>query len=137
MGVAVDSAGNVYIADTGNNRVVKVNATTGVQTVLGKSTFISGGAAPGSTVAQYQFGAFRSGGRLREQRLRSDTGQRVIVEIPYDIDLGGAAPLFSYPGAPTFVTPVAVAVDSKGFVYVADQGNPSGEVVRIPPGGDP
>jgi hypothetical protein len=59
----------------------------------------------------------------------------VIVEIPGDVKLGGATPLFQYAGAPTFTQPVAVAVDSKGFIYVADQQNLSGEVVRIPPGG--
>jgi len=57
------------------------------------------------------------------------------VEIPSNSALGGAIPLFQYTGAPTFTTPVAVAVDSKGYIYVADQQNPAGEIVRIPPGG--
>ena len=33
-GVAVDGAGDVFIADTGNNRVVEVPAAGGAQTTL-------------------------------------------------------------------------------------------------------
>ncbi len=39
-GIAVDTARNVYIADTGNNRIRKINAATGIIT-----TFAGGGAA--------------------------------------------------------------------------------------------
>ncbi len=35
MGVAVDAAGDVFIADTSNNRVVKVPAGEGAQTTVG------------------------------------------------------------------------------------------------------
>ena len=33
-GVAVDSNGNIYIADTSNNRIRKVNSTTGIITTV-------------------------------------------------------------------------------------------------------
>ena len=33
-GVAVDSNGNIYIADTNNNRIRKVNSTTGIITTI-------------------------------------------------------------------------------------------------------
>ena len=68
----------------------------------------------------------------------------MIVEIPSDTKLGGATQLFQYPGAPTFTTPVAVAIGPvigldgqnwPGYIFVADPGNPAGEIVRIPPGG--
>ena len=74
----------------------------------------------------------------------ADTGNSVIVEIPSDTKLGGATQLFQYPGAPTFTTPVAVAIGPvigstgqiwPGYIFVADSGNPAGEIVRIPPGG--
>ena len=39
FGVAVDSNGNIYIADTSNNRIRKVNSTTGIiTTVAGNGT---------------------------------------------------------------------------------------------------
>ena len=34
FGVAVDSNGNIYIADSGNNRIRKVNSTTGIITTI-------------------------------------------------------------------------------------------------------
>ena len=36
-GVAVDSAGNVYVADTGHNTIQEIGATGGVTTVAGLS----------------------------------------------------------------------------------------------------
>ena len=65
----------------------------------------------------------------------ADTGNAAVVEIPANINLGGAIPLLVDTGVAGFVNPVGVAVDSTGNVYVADTGNPAGEVVRIPPGG--
>jgi hypothetical protein len=65
----------------------------------------------------------------------ADTGNSVVVEIPSNPQLGGAAPLLSYSGAPQFKNPVAVAVDSVGNVYVADTKNPSAQIVKLPPGG--
>ena len=72
----------------------------------------------------------------------ADTGNHAVVEIPSNIVLGGAFPLLfdtgvggTAAGASPFVTPVSVAVDSTGNIYVADTGNPSGSIVQIPPGG--
>ena len=50
QGVAVDSAGNVYIADTSNGRVRKVTAATGViSTIAGTGSFgVTGDGGPGS-----------------------------------------------------------------------------------------
>jgi sugar lactone lactonase YvrE/predicted secreted protein len=51
-GVVIDVAGNIYIADTGNNRVRKINAATGIITTVagnGTETFSGdGGAADGA-----------------------------------------------------------------------------------------
>jgi sugar lactone lactonase YvrE len=186
MGVAVDAANNVYISDTGNNRILKYNPLTKTAVVLGSYLWIPGSIcdggivpaasdcvfqgystqAPGSTTIVSSFGASgvasnvsilnEPGGPVTattpppqykfkapqglavdqwDNVYVADTGNAAIVEIPGDVKLGGATPLFQYAGAPTFTQPVAVAVDSKGFIYVADQQNLSGEIVRIPPGG--
>jgi sugar lactone lactonase YvrE len=186
MGVAVDAGNNVYISDTGNNRILKYNPLTNTAVVLGNYLWIPGSIcdggivpaasdcvfqgyatqAPGTTTVVSSFGAsgvatnvsilnepgssvtattpppqykFKAPQGLAVDQWDNvyvaDTGNAAIVEIPGDVKLGGATPLFQYAGAPTFTTPVAVAVDSKGFIYVADQQNPAGEVVRIPPGG--
>jgi hypothetical protein len=65
----------------------------------------------------------------------ADTGNKAVVEIPSNTSLGGAVALQSYPGAPQFVNPVAVAVDAQNNVYVADTQNPSRQIVELPPGG--
>jgi sugar lactone lactonase YvrE len=45
QGIALDGAGNAYIADTGNNRVLFYNATTGATTTFaGGATTVCGGA---------------------------------------------------------------------------------------------
>ncbi len=134
MGVAVDAANNVYISDTGNNRILKVDGVTGTQTVLGNNVWISGNA--GAQPAQY---AFNHPQGLAVDAWNNvyvaDTGNKVVVEIPSNIALGGAVPLLAYSGAPKFIQPVAVAVDSKGNIYVADAQTAGGVIVKLPPGG--
>jgi sugar lactone lactonase YvrE len=186
MGVAVDAANNVYIADTGNNRILKYNPLTKTAAVLGSYLWIPGSIcdggivpaagdcvfqgystqAPGSSIVNSSFGSagvstnvsilnepgasvtattpppqyqFKAPHGLAVDQWDNvyvaDTGNAAIVEIPGDVKLGGATPLFQYAGGPTFTQPVAVAVDPKGFIYVADQQNVAGQIVRIPPGG--
>ena len=180
MGVAVDAAGNVYIADTGNSRILKYNPVTGTATQLGNYLWIPGATCDtlGSQAANCTYTAYTLAGAGYSSSILNepgasvtpttappqykfknpqglavdqwgnvyvaDTGNSVIVEIPSDTKLGGATQLFQYPGAPTFTTPVAVAIgpvigskgqNYPGFIFVADSGNPAGEIVRIPPGG--
>ena len=52
QGVAVDAAGNLYIADTGNNRIRKVNVTGVISTVAGTGT--SGFSGDGGVAAKAQ-----------------------------------------------------------------------------------
>jgi sugar lactone lactonase YvrE len=256
QGVAVDAANNIYIADTGNARVLKVNPVPSVSgststysaTVLGNYLWIPGSNCDGGTVTattncvfqgyatqapttvpyspqaspaitnpnpivsnlgpsassvavsilnepgayvgltavgsgsivptnpatytipgttgttappQYQFGkptgvAVDQWGNVYV----SDAGNAsatpaippAVVMIPSNTNLGGATPLMQYPGAPTFLSPVAIAVGAgpgpgtipatgypstnaivDGYIYVADQ--ISNVVYRIPPGG--
>src|SRR5207302_10129660 len=52
-GVYVDSSGNIFIADSGNQRIRKVDAATGnIQTVAGNGTFgFSGDGGPATSAA--------------------------------------------------------------------------------------
>ena len=53
-GVAVDSAGNLYIGDSGTSRVRKVDAATGIiTTVAGKGTGFSGDGGPATSAELY------------------------------------------------------------------------------------
>ena len=52
--VGVDDAGNFYVADDGNNRILKVNAAGIISTVAGKGTYGfsgDGGPATSATLA--------------------------------------------------------------------------------------
>jgi sugar lactone lactonase YvrE len=133
-GVAVDSTGNVYISDTGNNRILKVDASSGATSVLGNYVWIPGN--PATAPPQY---AFKAPQGLAVDSWNNvyvaDTGNSVVVEIPSNYQLGGAVPLLAYPGAPKFSNPVAIAVDPQGNIYVADTKIAGGVIVMLPPGG--
>jgi sugar lactone lactonase YvrE len=44
-GVAVDSAGNIYVADLGNNRIRKINASGVISTIAGGGSGNANGVA--------------------------------------------------------------------------------------------
>ncbi len=156
MGVALDSAANVYISDTGNNRILEVNPITNVAQVIGNYVWVPGSACygasqplpqcpastpstiTGNTTAPPQY-AFNHPQGLAVDSWNNvyvaDTGNGVVVEIPSNLQLGGAAALLQYAGAPKFSKPVAVAVDSKGNIYVADNNAAGGSIIELPPGG--
>jgi sugar lactone lactonase YvrE len=83
-GIAIDSAGNLYIADTGNNRIRKVGIDGRISTVVGTG------------VAGYS----------------GDEGPAFAAEL---------------------ASPEGVAIDSFGFLYIADTGN--NHVREVSPGG--
>jgi len=56
LGVTVDASGNIYIADSGNNRIRKVTASTGIiTTVAGNGTAGSSGDGGAATSAELSY----------------------------------------------------------------------------------
>jgi PKD domain/RTX calcium-binding nonapeptide repeat (4 copies)/NHL repeat len=130
LGVAADAAGNVYIADQGNNRVRKVDFAGVITTLAGTGVGGFSGDTGQATVAQLAgpegVGADAAGNvyiadtdnyRLRKvdsagvittlagtgtQGFSGDTGQAVLAQL---------------------YSPIGVAADAAGTVYIADTGN--------------
>jgi len=151
-GIAFDSSGNLYIADSANQRIREISGGT-INTIAGNGTAgYSGDKAPKVT------------GTATDAELRgpsgvavdssgdifiADTGNHVVEEVTSGIittiagtNVGG----YSGDGGPAvnaqLESPGGVAVDSAGNVYIADSGNnvireitPNGLIKTIVGGG--
>src|SRR5947207_1580688 len=131
-GVAVDAGGNLYIAAYSNHRIRKVDAATGIITTMagnGNPTFAGdGGAATSASVYVPTGVALDASGNLYiadygNQRVRKvDAASGIITTVA-----GNGSPAFAGDGdaatSASLNSPVAVALDASGNLYVADQGN--------------
>jgi sugar lactone lactonase YvrE len=121
-GIAVDGAGNVYIADTGNNVVRRIDGVTGIiTTIAGSDAAATLNGPTGLAVAPM--------GML----YIADTGNDVVRAL--GLRSAGSIQTFAGNGAPGFsgdgalaiagqlTGPTALAVDGTGNVYISDTGN--------------
>jgi uncharacterized protein (TIGR03437 family) len=118
-GVAVDSGGNLYIADTGNNVIRMVNPTGQITTVAGTGTLGSTGDTGVATLAELKHPAAVAVDSSNNIYI-ADTGNNEIREV-----IGGnIICLLSCGVTGGFLNdPDGVAVDSLGNLYIADTGN--------------
>ena len=129
QGVAVDAAGNYYVADTGNNVVRKVAANGTITTLAGTGTAgFAGdnGAAASAQLNSPQGVAVDGSGNVyiadtQNSRVRKVSGGTIsTVAGSGTIGFGGDG------GAGTSAqlnTPTGLAVDGSGNLYIADFGN--------------
>ena len=131
-GVALNSSGNVYIGDTGNNRIRMIDASTGIITTIagtGSSGYSGdGGAATSAELSTPSGVALNSSGNVyiaslfgcRFRMIDASTG--IISTIA-----GTGTAGFSGDGGPatnaSFKYPSGVVLDSNSNVYIADADN--------------
>jgi uncharacterized protein YjiK len=127
-GVAIDSTGNIYIADTGNYTIRKVTAA-GVVTTLAGTAGMAGSADGTGAAARFNEPtgvAVDSAGNVYVADMRNHTIRKVTAAGAVTTLAGTAGTTGSADGmgaAARFNQPIGVAVDSAGNVYVADYGN--------------
>ncbi|GAB3625896.1 Serine/threonine-protein kinase PknD [Pandoraea terrae] len=130
QGVAVDAAGNVYIADSDNGRIRKVDASGTITTIAGNGTFGfsgDGGAATSAQLADpFAVGVDAAGNvyiaDLDNQRIRKVDTSGTITTMAGNGTYGFSGDGGAATSAQLF-SPIGVAVDAAGNVYIADQSN--------------
>ncbi|HET7536339.1 MAG TPA: hypothetical protein VFJ90_07790, partial [Candidatus Didemnitutus sp.] len=127
-GVAVDKDGNLYVADT-DNRVIRKITSAGVVTTFAGTMGTAGNADGTGTAATFNRPrgvAVDSGGNVYVADYFSNTIRKITSAGVVTTLAGKAGTAGSADGTgtdATFNTPAAVAADSSGNVYVADQVN--------------
>src|SRR5438093_580860 len=131
-GVAVDSSGNLYIADLGNERIRKIAAATGIITTVAGNGVLGfagdGGAATSASLNSPDSVALDASGNLyiadqsnhRIRRVAAATG--IITTVAGN----GINTFAGDGGAATSASlnhPDRVALDASGNLYIADQRN--------------
>jgi uncharacterized protein (TIGR03437 family) len=129
IGVAVDSSENVFIADSGNNRIRKVSSTGLITTVAGVGTAGfsgDGGAAVSAQLSGVQGAAVDASGDL----FIADTGNNRIRKVTPDgliaTVAGNGVASFGGDGGPALsgqFSATSLAIDTAGDIFIGDSAN--------------
>ena len=127
-GMAVDDAGNLYIADDGHNRIRKVDPLGIISTVAGNGQINfsgDGGSATGASLWRPSGVAVDTAGNLyiadtQNVRIRKVDTHGVISTVAGNGAIGNSGDGGLATNAALFY-PMGVAVDGAGNIYIADQ----------------
>jgi sugar lactone lactonase YvrE len=131
-GLAIDGAGNLYFADSGNNVVRRIDAATGIMTTVA-GTGAQGYAGDGAPATAAELNtpsevAFDTTGNL----YIADTLNQCVREVNASSGTiatvaGNGSKGFAGDGGPAtsaeLNVPYALAFDSQGHLFIADSGN--------------
>jgi hypothetical protein len=136
--VAVDSANNLYVADTSNNTIRKITSGGTVSTLAGLATRSSSVNGTGSAALfedPYAIAVDGSGNAYvadaTDHSIRKITAAGVVTTLAGNPGTYGSAD--GTESAALFKAPLGIAADSSGTVYVADTGNST--IRKITPAG--
>ncbi len=144
-GVAVDSAGNVYVADTDNHAIRKITPAGVVSTLAGSATGAHGylDGSGSSALFDYPTGvAVDSSGNIYVADRSNNVIRKITPAGVVSTLAGSATQAYGYAdgagAGALFNSPAGVAVDGAGNIYVADYNNsairkvtPSGQVSTL------
>ena len=130
--VALDAAGNLYLADFNNNRIRKVTASTGViSTIAGTGSTTSSGDGAAATAAGIDGPvaiALDASGNIYIAEQHAARVRKITVStgIITTVAGTGTAGFFGDGSAATAAeisSPSGVVIDNSGNIYIADGGN--------------
>jgi hypothetical protein len=136
-GLCLDNSGNIYIAESGNNRVRKINSATGIITTIG-GTGAHGFSGDGEPATEAQLLApvavftdtlgnvyFADSGNNRIRKITALTG--IVITIagsgPAGIGLGGDSGEGGLAINAHLNVPTGLCLDNFGNIYIADYSN--------------
>ena len=131
-GVAVDTAGNIYIADGGNNKIRKVTKSTGIiTTVAGNGTagYTSDGIAATSAELSNPYSvAVDINGNIYiadygNHRVRKVTASTGLISTVAGTGTGGYSADGVAANTSKLNNPIGVALDAAGNIYISDFAN--------------
>ncbi len=128
--MTTDKEGNLYIADTANNMVRKIDTKGIVSTVAGNGNHENtgdGGPALKAGIRNIDYLAISPAGELYIAGMNSHIIRKVTKDGNIETVVGNGYQGFMGDGGPAtkamLKSPTAIAFDSKGDLYISDMGN--------------